>query len=209
VRSVEVGLRGSDARRRYRTTLALFSTWVENELVFVAESGGLETEGASVRRGVVTSFLARPLPWLLASAALSVTEALFTTRVPGISHYVPSVPPVLFRLDVSARPGLGKVGGRPLTGRFAAGYTFLSGRHLTDNVIGPVSHVLNAGVGARSGSIEVGVDAYNVLGLRYADDAQVYVSNFSVRPGQQPASVATHLTAAPPFAVIASVTAHF
>src|SRR5262249_54067137 len=31
VHSVEVGLRGSDARRRYRTTVALFSTWVENE----------------------------------------------------------------------------------------------------------------------------------------------------------------------------------
>jgi hypothetical protein len=209
VRSAEVGLRGSDSRRRYRTTLALFSTWVENELVFVAESGGLETEGASVRRGVVGSLLARPASWLIASTALSMTEALFTTRVPGISHYVPSVPPLLLRMDVSVERSLGELAGRPVVARVGAGYTFLSGKHLTDTVIGPVSHILNARIGVRSGPLELGLDAYNLLGLRYADDAQVYISNWSIHPGQQPASVATHWTAAPPRIVVATLTAHF
>jgi iron complex outermembrane receptor protein len=209
VRSAEVGVRGSDARRRYRTSLALFNTWVENELVFVAESGGLETEGASVRRGVVGSLLARPLNWLIASTALSVTEALFTTRIPGISHYVPSVPPLLLRADVSVERPMGKIAGRPFIARFGAGYTFLAGKHLTDRVIGPSSHVLNARVGARSGPLELVVDAYNLLGLRYADDAQVYISNWSTNPGQQPASVATHGTAAPPRIVVATLSVHF
>lgn len=209
VRSIEVGLRANDARRRYRTTLAIFNTWVENELVFVAESGGYETEGASVRRGVVASLLARPASWLIASTALSVTEALFTTRVPGISHYVPSVPPLLLRMDVSVERNVGKVAQNPLIVRVGAGYTFLSGRHLTDRMVGPVSHVLNARIGARSGPFELALDAYNVLGLSYADDAQVYISNWSVKPGQQPASVATHFTAAPPRTVVATLTAHF
>jgi iron complex outermembrane receptor protein len=209
VRSAEVGVRGSDARRRYRTSLALFNTWVENELVFVAESGGLETEGASVRRGVVGSLLARPLNWLIASTALSETEALFTTRIPGISHYVPSVPPLLLRADVSVERPLGKIAGRPFIARFGAGYTFLAGKHLTDRVIGPSSHVLNARIGARSGPLELVVDAYNLLGLRYADDAQVYISNWSTNPGQQPASVATHWTAAPPRIVVATLSVHF
>ena len=209
VRSLEVGVRGNDARRRYRTSLAVFSTWVQNELVFVAESGGLETEGASVRRGVVASFLARPTGWLLASTALSVTDAVFTTRVPGISHYVPSVPPVLLRIDASVERPLGTLAGQPVKGRVGIGYTYLSGKHLTDTVVGPASHVLNAHLGARSGPLELGVDAYNLPGLKYADDAQVYVSNWSVRPGQQPASVGTHLTAAPPRVVVATLTAHF
>jgi outer membrane receptor protein involved in Fe transport len=209
VRSVEVGVRGSDARRRYRTSLAVFSTWVENELVFVAESGGYETEGASVRRGVVASFLARPVSWLLASTALSVTDAVFTTLVPGISHYVPSVPPVLLRADVSVERPLGELAGRSVTARVGVGYTFLSGRHLTDTVVGPVSHVLNAHVGARRGPFELGVDAYNLPGLHYADDAQAYISNWSLRPGQHPASLATHLTAAPPCTIVATLTAHF
>ena len=95
VRSVEAGMRADDGRRRYRTTLAVFNTWVENELVFVAESGGFETQSRSTRRGVVGSFLAKPSRWLLASTALSVTEAVFETNVPNISHHVPSVPPLL------------------------------------------------------------------------------------------------------------------
>ncbi|HEX4334279.1 MAG TPA: TonB-dependent receptor [Polyangiaceae bacterium] len=208
VRSFETGIRVSDSKRRYRASIAAFETLVENELVFVAESGGLETEGASIRRGVVGSLLARPLDWLLASTALSVTDATFTTRITGVSHYVPSVPPVLLRIDASAEQPLGTLFGKPVKGKVGVGYTFLSGKHLTDTVIGPVSHVLNAHAGARAGAFELGVDAYNLPGSRYADDAEVYISNWSVRPGQQPASIATHLTAAPPRTVVGTLTVH-
>ena len=43
--------------------------------------------------------------------------------------------------------------------------------------------MLNASAALRYASVELGVDAYNVLGLRYADDEQVYVSNWSVNRG--------------------------
>jgi outer membrane receptor protein involved in Fe transport len=209
VRSAEAGLRAADARQRYTVTLAFFETWLENELVFAAESGGLETENASVRRGVVSSLVARPTSWFLASSALSISDAEYRTRAPGISHHVPNVPPILFRLDLSVHGALGRVRGKALFGRIFAGYTFLSPRHLSDSVLGPQVHVLNVGASCRYGFFELGLDVYNALFARYADNADVFVSNWSFRPGQQPASTATHLVAAPPTAVLASVSAHF
>jgi hypothetical protein len=196
-------------RERYVTTLALFETWVENELVFEAAAGGLETESASIRRGVVGSFLARPADWLLASSALSVTSSTFATLVPGVSHYVPNIPPILFRADVVARGRVGSFHGKAVMGRAGVGYTFLSGKHLTDEVIGPSTHALNAGAALRWTLLEVGVDAYNLLGLRYADDAEAYISNWSLRSGQQPASMATHLVAAPPLTLVGMVALYF
>jgi outer membrane receptor protein involved in Fe transport len=208
VRSVEAGMRADDGRRRYRTTLAMFNTWVENELVFVANTGGFETQSRSTRRGVVGSFLARPERWVLASTALSVTEAIFETNVPNISHHVPSVPPLLLRTDITARGEIATFDEKPLTGRIGVGYTLLSPRHLTDTIRTPASHILNAGVGLRYSSFELELDGYNVLDLQYADSAEHYVSNWSFLPGQQPASFATHLTAAPPLTVIATLGVH-
>jgi hypothetical protein len=178
-------------------------------LVFEAASGGLETENASVRRGIVSSVVARPWDWLLVSSALSVTEATFSTLVVGVGHDVPNIPPILFRTDATARRRLATFHGKPVTGRVGVGYTFLSGRHLTDAIVGPSSNVLNAKAAVRYGPLEVGVDGYNVLGLKYADDAEYYVSNWSFKPGQQPASEAIHITAAPPLTVLGTVALYF
>jgi hypothetical protein len=209
VRSVEGGLRAHDARRRYSTTLAVFQTWVGNELVFVAEEGGLETQNSSTRRGIVGSFIARPLRWLLASTALSVTTAEYSTLVPGISHYVPNVPPLLLHVEMNAHGPLFDFGGKTVTGRAGVGYTFMSGKRLSDAVIGPVTHALNVGGQLRCGMVEVGLEVYNALGLEYADDAEVFVSNYSVVPGQQLASRTVHYVAAPPRAAIGSLTLYF
>lgn len=209
VRSVEAGFRAQTPGDRYVTTLALFETWVGNELVFEAPAGGLETEAASVRRGIVGSVLARPTPWLLASTALSVTDATFSTLVPGVSHWVPSIPPVLFRMDVTAHGPIATFHGKPVQGRVGVGYTYLSGRHLTDFVVSPASNVLNARAAARYDWLEVAIDAYNLLDLKYPDDAEVYVSNWSLKPGQQTASSATHIIAAPPLTVLATVAVYF
>ncbi len=132
VLSFEGGFRSEAARGRFTTTLAAFQTQVANELVFEVAAGGLTTEAASVRRGVVASFLARPTPWLLASTALSVQRATFDTLVAGGSHYVPNVPAVLWRADVNAHGELVRIKDAPLTGRAGVGYTLLAGRHVND-----------------------------------------------------------------------------
>jgi iron complex outermembrane recepter protein len=208
VRSVEAGFRARTAKERYTATLSLFQTWVANEIVFEATSGGFTTEGSSVRRGIVGSAVAKPFDWLLASVAASVTSGTFNTLVAGVAHFIPQVPPIVLRVDVSARRRLLDIAGRPLTGRIGVGYTFLSGRYLTEvssTIRGPSNDILNANASLRYGGIELGVDAFNLLDLHYADDEEYYVSNWSVHPGTSLASSAVHLIPAPPLTVLGTL----
>jgi hypothetical protein len=198
VTSFEGGIRSDVGKGRFTTTLAVFQTDVANELVFEVASGGLTTERASTRRGVVASFVTKPTPWLLASTALSVQQATFDTLVVGGTHDVPNVPAVLWRADVNAHGELAHLKGSPLAGRIGVGYTLLGGRHITDTLVAPTNNVLNALAAIRYRWVELGLDMYNVLGLKYADDEEYYVSNWSNKPGQQPASPGVHIVAAPP-----------
>ncbi len=209
VTSFEAGFRSEVARGRFTTTLTAFQTNVANELVFEVTSGGLTTESASTRRGIVGAFLARPTDWLLVSTALSVQTATFDTLVAGTSHYVPNVPAALWRTDVNAHGELYRIKGMPLTGRVGVGYTLLAGRHVNDRIIAPTNNVLNALASVRYRFVELGFDMYNVLGLKYADDEQAYVSNWSFKPGQNAASTAVHIVAAPPRTELATLTLYF
>ncbi len=166
VRSIEAGLRATMLDGKFNARLAAFETWVGNELVFEAEAGGLETENRSIRRGLVASFVAKPTQWLLVSTAVSGAHAVFETNVPGISHIVPNVPSILFRSDVTTRGAVANIAHKPLTGRIGLGYTVLGGRHLTDTQIGPTDVVLNSNLGLRYDWLELGVDSYNILGLK-------------------------------------------
>ncbi|MET0592731.1 MAG: TonB-dependent receptor [Polyangiaceae bacterium] len=209
VTSIEGGVRVLLPDERWVTRLSAFETRIDNELVFEATSGGLETQNKSVRRGFVGSITAKPNEWLLASTSLSLVRAVYATRVPGVSHFVPNIPSGLLRADVTARGRLTTLRDAPLIGRVGVGYTMLAGRHLTDAMTGPTYHVVNAGAAIRYGALEFSVDAYNVLDSQNPDDEQVYVSNWSFLPGQQPASMATHLIAAPPRTVLGTLTVYF
>jgi TonB family protein len=209
VTSFEAGIRSTLGEGRFTTTLTAFQTDVANELVFTVDSGGYETERASIRRGIVGSFLARPRPWFLASTALSLQSATFDTLVSSISHYVPSVPSFLWRTDVNANGTLLRTRNAPLTGRIGVGYTLIGGRHVNDAVVIPTNNVLNALASVRYRFAELGVDMYNVLGLQYADDMTFFVSNWSFQPGQGRASTAVHIAAAAPRSTLATLTLNF
>jgi hypothetical protein len=209
VTSFEAGFRSVAARGRFTTTLTAFQTNVANELVFEVASGGLETEAASTRRGILGSLVARPTSWLLVSTALSVQTATFDTLVAGTSHHVPNVPAVLWRTDVNAQGELLRIKGAPVTGRIGVGYTLLGGRHVNDAIIAPTNNIVNALASARYRFAELGFDMYNVLGLKYADDMQHFVSNWGFQPGQPPASPAVHIVAAPPRTALATLTLYF
>jgi hypothetical protein len=206
VTSFEAGVRSDVGKGRLTTTLTAFQTNVANELVFEVASGGLATENASTRRGVVGSVLARPTDWLLVSSAVSVQTATFNTLVVGSSHYVPSVPGVLWRVDANVHGELARLAGAPLTGRAGAGYTLIEGRHVNDAILAPTNNVLNGLASVRYRFVELGFDMYNVLGLKYADDEEYYVSNWSLKPGQNPASAAVHVVAAPPRTALGTLT---
>ena len=209
VRSYEAGLRAKTNGERYTATFSAFETHVANELVFEATSGGFTTEGASVRRGLVASLVAKPSSWLLASLAASYSRSTFTTLAPGISHYVPNIPPFLFRADVTVHHALASIAGKSLNGRLGVGYTFLDGRHLTDKIVGPSDHILNGHAALRYDHFELGVEGYNLLARKYADDNEYYVSNWSLQPGTPLASSALHLSAAPPLTVLGTLAVFF
>jgi iron complex outermembrane receptor protein len=206
VTSIEAGVRSEIDKGRFTTTLTAFQTNVANELVFEVASGGLETERASIRQGLLGSLLARPTDWLLASTAVSLQTATYNTLVVATSHYVPNVPAVLWRTDVNAHGELFRIKGAPVTGRVGVGYTLLAGYHVNDNIIGPTKDVLNALASVRYRFVEVGFDMYNVLGLQYPDDEEYYVSNWSLTPGQQRASPGIHIIPAPPRTALATLT---
>jgi len=206
VTSFEAGFRSVAGAGRFTTTLAAFQTNVANELVFEVASGGLETENASTRRGIVGSFLGRPTNWLLVSSALSVQTATFNTLVAGTSHYVPNVPAMVWRVDANAHGELFRLGDVPVTGRVGVGYTLIGGKHVNDNIIAPPNNVLNGLASVRYLFVEVGFDMYNVLGLKYADDEEYYVSNWSLQPGQGRASPMVHIVAAPPRTSLGTLT---
>jgi hypothetical protein len=209
VTSFEAGFRSEAGGGRYVTTLAAFQTDVANELVFEVTAGGLDTERASTRRGVVGSFLARPTPWLLASTALSVQTATFDTLVAGTSHYVPNVPAVLWRADVNFHGEVLRVQGTPVTGRAGVGFTLVGGKHVNDAIVAPPSTVLNALASARWRFVEVGLEMYNLLGLQYPDDEQYFISNWGFQSGQPPPSGALHVVAAPPRTTLGTVALYF
>ncbi len=209
VTSFEAGIRSAVDRGRFTATLTAFQTNVANELVFAVDSGGYETERASKRRGIIASILARPTSWLLASSALSVQTATYDTLVAGTSHYVPSVPAYLLRVDVNAHGELLRLSDVPVTGRAGVGYTLIGGRHVNDNIVSPANHILNALASVRYRFVEVGIDMYDVLGLKYADDTQYFTSNWSLTPGQQRASGGVHIVAAPPRTTLGTLTLYF
>jgi outer membrane receptor protein involved in Fe transport len=209
VRSAEAGVRAGLMDERYTATVSLFETRVENELVFESTSGGFSTQGASVRRGIVAAAIAKPFKWLLVSTAGSVSRSVFTTLIPGVSQFVPNVPPFLLRADIVVRGPLTTISGAPLTARAGVGYTYLAGRRLNDRITGPSNHVLNASTALRYRSVEIAAEGYNLLGLNYADEAEYYPSNWSLLPGTPLGSSATHLTMAPPLTVLGSVTVYF
>jgi hypothetical protein len=176
--------------------------------VFAVDEGGFETERASTRQGLLGSLLARPTPWLLVSTALSVQTAKYDALVANVSHYVPNVLEVLWRVDANAHGELLRVRDAPLTGRVGVGYPLLAGSHVNDAIIAPTSNVLNALASLRYRFVEFGLDMYNVLGLKYADDLAYFVSNWSLQPGQGRESGAVHIGAAAPRTSLATLTLH-
>jgi iron complex outermembrane receptor protein len=209
VTSVEAGIRSDIGQGRLVTTLTAFQTKVANELVFEVDSGGLTTEKASTRRGLVASVLTRPTPWLLASSALSLQTATFNTLAVGTSHYVPNVPAFLWRVDVNVHGPLGRIRDSQLTGRAGIGYTLIGGRHINDIIVGPTDNVLNALASVRYRMVELGFDMYNAFGLKYPDDEAYFVSNWSFKPGQNPASAAVHVVPAPPRTALGTLSVYF
>lgn len=214
VKSYEVGATVRQGERISVSAVA-YQTDLSYDLVFDPQEARLARIGPTTRRGLVGYLLASPTDW--ANVSLSATYVHATLDSPPIptpanpspayvsGQSLPYVPPVLVRSDVAFTHAIGRAFGKPLTWKAGYGTTFLSSRPLPYGQTSPPVFLLDATLGVRRDWLELSLDAFNLLGARYADTEYAFVSNWqtSAVPSRVPAR---HITAGTPRALLASVT---
>ena len=214
VKSYEVGATVREGDHISLSAVA-YQTDLSYDLAFNPEEGRLDRIGPTTRRGAVAYLLATPREWMnLSFSATYVHATLDSPPIPTPENptppYVsgqslPYVPPLLIRSDVAVTQDIGSVNGKPLAWKAGYGTTFLSSRPLPYGQTSPPVFLLDATVGVRRDWLEISLDAFNLLGARYADTEYAFVSNWqsSAVPSRVPAR---HITAGTPRALLASVT---
>lgn len=213
VRSYEAGATLKEGDSLSFTAVA-YQTNLSYDLAFDPENGRLERIGPTTRRGLVGYLVADPADW--AHIAVSATYVRATLDSPPIAtadnpsppyaegQSLPYVPPLLVRSDVALSRPLGSVSSKPLVGRVGYGTTFLSSRPLPYGQISPPVFLLDATASVRRDWLEISLDAFNLLGARYADTEYAFVSNWQTT--QIPSRIpARHIAAGTPRAILASV----
>jgi outer membrane receptor protein involved in Fe transport len=203
VRTVEAGMRADLDRGRYVLALTWYRARLSDELVYDAESGALEDEGKSTRKGVEASAALQATGGLIALVAVTTTDA----TLDATGDPVPKVPRVMVRSDMGWSASADVFGGRT-TGRIGWGLTYLGARPLEDGSLRRDTFVVNASASARRGAVELEISAFNLLDRRYADDELLVTSNWSSGPLPRLPSEARHMSAAAPRTVLASLALH-
>lgn len=215
VLSSEVGARWApDRGARLEVSAAAFGTSLSTDLVFDPGEGQLEKVGPSTRLGAVVHALLRPLPWLVASASLTVVRATLDAPPPATAQepvpslqagqLLPYVPPGVGRLDVAAHHGLGEVRGASLRGQLGCSATWMSARPLPFRGSTPAVTLIDASASLRWRAVELGVQVSNLLDTGYAATAYSFVSDWQTTP--LPSLIpATHVAAGAPRTVLATL----
>lgn len=179
------------------------------------EAGEVEQIGPTTRRGLVAYFLSNPTPWMhLALSATYVRATLDSPPVPTPEEpnppitsddAIPFVPPLVVRSDVGFRGSLGVLAGKSVDLRAGYGATFLSSRPLPYGFSSTNVFLLDAQAAVRRDWLEIGVEATNLLGLKYASTQDAFASNWRLSPAPVTAP-AQHITAGAPRAILGTVT---
>lgn len=199
VRSADLGARFS-LDRLLTVTLSGYWTGLSEDVLFEAREGALEPIGATQRLGAVLHAEARPLPWLRGAFSLTYVHAtLVETGDP-----VPYVPPVVLRADLGASGVLvdDLIDDLDLTGRVGAGLSYLGPRPLPEGGAVADFALLDASAGIGLGPVELGVEAFNLMDVRYANTVFQFESNWSPTGT---ASMAQHASAGAPFTILGTV----
>ncbi len=218
VKSADVGAR---ARLLPREALELmasgFWTRLGDDVAFDAAEGRLEPIGPTTRMGVVANAKARPTPWSLLNASLTVVRATLDEPPPATAENpspafahgsaLPYVAPVTLRVDASVTPELTRFANAPLRGRAGLGYSYLSPRPLPfGDRAQPVS-LLDALVGARYRALELTLECQNVLDSQYAAEELNFVSSWDAS-GPASRLPERHFSAGSPRTLLATLGVH-
>jgi iron complex outermembrane receptor protein len=219
VRSAEVGFRlklfGGE---RLTFTGALYGTHLSTDLAFDPGEGSITRIGPTTRLGAVAHLVARPVPWVVASLSITYVHATLDAPPPATAdnpsppytpgELLPYVPPVVVRADVAVEHHLVRIAGEPLRGRAGVGFSYLSPRPLPYGTFGDPVVLLDASASVRYRNVELGAEAYNLTGAKYAATEYSFTSDWGTRP--IPSLVpARHIAAGAPRTVLATAALHF
>jgi iron complex outermembrane recepter protein len=212
VRSLDYGARTSfGPNGAYGLRASGFFTKLSDDIAFDPGEGRPTRVGPSARLGAVVYGDIRPMSWL--TSALSVTYVHATLTSPPAAtleqpsppyrsgQLLPYVPPWVARLDARAEHRLTSVRERPLVGHASLGLTVWSKRPLPYGMSTPAVTLLDAGLGATLGPVQLDLDVFNLLDARYASIEVVTASSFN--PAAVPSRLpARHLSAGAPRTVL-------
>lgn len=215
VRSVEGGVRARFYAPLDATVSAAgYATFLSDDLAFDPSEGRLEKIGPTSRKGFVVSAQVEPLTWLLLNASLTYVNAtLDAPPVASVDNPVPAyragqllpyVPPVVARIDASARHALFTVSDHTVNGRVGVGFSYLSSRPLPYARSADPVAVLDASAAVSYRFVELGVELLNLTNQKFAAVEYSYVSQW--QQNSAPSLVpARHLSAGAPLTVLGTL----
>jgi hypothetical protein len=218
VRSAEAGVRLRLADERLTFTGAGYYTALSQDLAFDPQEGALEKIGPTTRRGLVAHLLGHP--WSFLTTSLSVTTVGATLDAPPpptpdnptppyrSGERLPYVPPVVVRGDVALTGTLRTRWSQPIAGKLGLGFNYLSRRPLPYGQFGNDVGLLDGSASVRWRALELGIEVWNLLDLRYAQNEYAFVSNWG-RTDLPSLIPARHLVAGAPRSFLGSLAVRF
>ena len=184
VRSMEAGLRYTTAT--INTSVSVFRTTLNNDLVFDAATTRNEQVPASARVGGALEFVIKPAPWFVSSGSGTYTRATFTQSDSQyhVGDKLPYVPELIMRQDIAFTPTVAHYLSRPLTGRFGASLTGMFDRPQPYGTYGHDVFLVDAVAELRLKEIAIGLDVFNLLDAHWYDSEFTFSANWN--PGAAP-----------------------
>lgn len=187
-----------------QATVAGFSTYVADDLIFDHASGQNISQGSTLRTGGVLLVETMPLPFLNVMVSLTYTHAV----VPETGARVPYVPAWVGRLDVHGHEHVGPWFDIPAGVFGQLGLSFVGPRPLPYGESSAPIALLEAAVGVELGPVALSIEGSNLLNLQFRDGEFVYASDFDPSNGTSTIP-RRHFTAGEPLTVQGTVTLDF
>ena len=205
VRSVEGGLRWKISG--VQTSVVGFGSWLAHDRVFEATERRNVEAPPSTRLGGAAAATLRSGPFGTSFSA-TYTRAWFTESDARFreNELVPYAPMLVLRNDAFIVTSLGRLDERHVMARIGLGFEGVAGRPLPGGRDGKNIVYLDGVAALGWKSLELAVNATNLLGLRYYDAQYVYASNFDRSSVVGPAQ--PHVLVAPPTAVFVTLQVH-
>jgi iron complex outermembrane receptor protein len=200
-----------DGRVRVESSLAGYHTSVDRDLLFDPVAGRSVVVGETRRLGAVLWGRLQALRGLDVNASLTFTRATVLEDALGrtvpAGSLLPYVPQWVGRADASYTRPLGHLRGQRVTGRVSLGAQYYGPRPLPLDARSEPVFVVDAGMSARVGPVELGLAARNLLDARWRDAQLNFASNFV--PNTVPSLFPTrHFNAGMPLTVMATLTVY-